>query len=290
MGVVYVKKWTCSILSFVLLTVSTFFPNKQLDIKGDIIQNAISFFLGINVQETSKQIYIDLVPDEIPQDMQIQIDNINASILKEDFKIKKANSVLIYHTHSDEAFLKGEQDYVETSVGRTKNQDYSIIKVGDTFKTNLQNLGFNVIHDKTDNVRNGFYNAYDTSYQTIKQYIGKVDIYVDMHRDAYSGKEPNFVSNNGQEYAYIAFVVANGENYKVKPNWQENYKLAKILTDKLNELCPGICKGIIFKDKRFNQHVSDSCLLIEMGNEKNTLMQVEASASLVSLAFSQVFN
>ena len=92
------------------------------------------------------------------------------------------------------------------------------------------------------------------------------------------------------ERVNLQLVVANGENYKVKPNWQENYKLAKILTDKLNELCPGICKGIIFKDKRFNQHVSDSCLLIEMGNEKNTLMQVEASASLVSLAFSQVFN
>ncbi|MBE7091901.1 MAG: hypothetical protein E7365_01825 [Clostridiales bacterium] len=284
------KKWTCSILSFILLTISALSPTSESSFKDDIISKAVSFFLGIDSRKASKEIYIDLVPEEIPQNMQIEIDNINVSILKEDFKVKKINTVLIYHTHTDEAFLKGDQDYVETSVGRTKDQDYSIVKVGDKLKTDLQNFGFNVVHDKTDNVENGFYNAYDTSYNTIKNYFGKVDIYVDMHRDAYGGKEPNFIENNGKEYAYIAFVVANGENYTYKPNWQENYKIAKLLTDKLNELCPGVAKKIIFKDKRFNQHVSDACLLIEMGNEKNNLQQVQASAELVAQAFSQVFN
>lgn len=284
------KKWTCSILSFVLLTLSAFSPAGSSDFKGDILSYAVSFFLGIKAEEESKEIYIDLAPKNISQSMQIEIDNINAQILREEFKVQKANTVLLYHTHTDESFLKGDQDYVETSVGRTKDQNYSIVKVGDTFKTSMQNFGFTVIHDTTDNVRNGFYNAYDTSYETIKQYIGKVDIYVDMHRDAYSGKEPNFVESGEKEYAYIAFVVANGENYTYKPNWQENYKLAKLLTDKLNELCPGVAKDIIFKDKRFNQHVSDACLLIEMGNEKNTLGQVQASAELVAEAFSQVLN
>lgn len=283
------KKWTCSILSFVLLTLSAFSPT-EFSFKSDVLYSAFSFFLGIEAEKTSKEIYIDLAPESISQSMQIEIDNINAQLLREDFKVQKANTILLYHTHTDEAFLKGDQDYVETSLGRTKDQNYSIVKVGDIFKTSLQNFGFTVIHDKTDNVRNGFYNAYDTSYETIKQYIGKVDVYVDMHRDAYSGKEPNFITNEGKEYAYIAFVVANGENYTYKPNWQENYKIAKLLNDKLNELCPGISKGIIFKDKRFNQHVSDSCLLIEMGNEKNTLGQVEASAELVAQAFSQALS
>ncbi len=283
------KNWTCSILSVVLLVVSAVSP-AELNIKNDILSSAVSFFLGISAQETKKEIYIDLAPDVVDEKMQIEIDNINASLSREDLKIKKESTVLLYHTHTDEAFLKGNQDYVETSTGRTKNQDYSIVKVGDTFKNALQNYGFTVIHDKTDNVRNGFYNAYDTSYETIQQYIGKADIYVDMHRDAYSGKEPNFVTFNGKEYAYIAFVVANGENYTYKPNWQENYKLAKLLSDRLNELCPGISKGIIFKDKRFNQHVSDACLLLEMGNEQNSLAQVQASAELIAQAFNQVLN
>lgn len=282
------KKWTCSILSFVLLAVSALFP--KLENGNDILQGAISFFLGVKSQNTSKEIYIDLEPQVLSDDMLLEINNINAMISKEEIKLQKAKSILIYHTHTDEAFLKGEQDYVETSTGRTKNQDYSIVKVGDTFKNSLINAGFTVVHDKTDNVKNGFYNAYDTSYQTIKQYIGKTDIYVDMHRDAYSGKEPNFITQNDKEYAYIAFVVANGENYIEKPNWQENYKLAKILSDKIDELCPGISKGIIFKDKRFNQHVSNSCILVEMGNERNTIEQVDLSAQILAKAFSEVLN
>ena len=57
----------------------------------------------------------------------------------------------------------------------------------------------------------------------------------------------------------------------------------------MNELCPGIAKGIIFKDKtRFNQHVSGSCLLIEMGNEQNTLEQVKASAEIVAAAMNDI--
>ena len=282
------KKWTCSIISFVLLTVSALFP--KIESGNNILQGAISFFLGIESQSTIKEIYIDLQPLVLSDDMLLEIDNINAQISQEEIKLQKTQSVLIYHTHTDEAFLKGEQDYVETSTGRTKNQDYSIVKVGDTFKNSLINSGFSVIHDKSDNVKNGFYNAYETSYQTIKQYIGKTDIYVDMHRDAYNGKEPNFIAYNDIECAYIAFVVAKGENYNEKPNWQENYKLAKILSDKLNEICPGISKGIIFKDKRFNQHVSNSCLLVEMGNEKNTIEQVNASAQILAKAFSMVLN
>lgn len=281
------KKWTCSILSLVLIITSTFFPK----INGnDIITDILSFFLGINSQSVNKEIYIDLEPQVLSDSMLVEINKINAMIVKEEINLEKVNSILIYHTHTDEAFLKGKNDYVETSTGRTKNQDYSIVKVGDTFKNSLINSGFSVIHDKTDNVKNDFYSAYETSYNTIKQYIGKTDIYVDMHRDAYSGKEPNILVDNETEYAYIAFVVANGENYKVKPNWQENYKLAKLISDKLNELCPGISKGIIFKEKRFNQHVSNSCILVEMGNEKNTLTQVEASAQILAKAFSLVLN
>ena len=282
------KKWTCSILSLVLLSISALFPNAPTG--ENILKGAIAFFLGVENQSTSKEVYIDLEPTVLSDEKLIEINSINAMISKEEIKLQKANTILIYHTHTDEAFFKGEKDYVETSTGRTKNQDYSIVKVGDVFKTNLQQSGFTVVHDKTDNVKNGFYNAYETSYQTIKQYIGKTDIYVDMHRDAYNGKEPNFIEQNQREYAYIAFVVANGENYKDLPNWQENYKLAKILSDKIEELCPGISKGIIFKDKRFNQHVSTSCVLVEMGNEKNTIEQVNASAEILAKAFALVLN
>ena len=280
------KNWTCCVLSFVLLFTSSFSGN-------DVVKNVTAYFFEMffGIREArEREIVIDLSVQELPEDMQIEIENIKAEILTEG-KTEKTEKpdVLIYHTHTDEAYLKGAQDYVETSTGRTKNDKYSVVAVGDRLKNCLEGFGFNVIHDKTDNVSKGFNRAYQTSYETIEKYIGKTEVFIDLHRDAYYGQNPNTVIHNNREYARICFVVAKGENYTYKPNWQENYKLAQKLTDKLNEICPGISRDIIFKDTRFNQHVSNACLLIEMGNEQNTLEQVKASAEIVAEAFNRIF-
>ena len=278
------KKWTCCILSFMLMTTSVI--GDYLNLEG-ATSFFLSFFMGI--EQDAKEVFIDFEKNS-DDEMQIEIENIKRQISFETSeKTEKRPTVLIYHTHTDEAYLKGEYDYVETSVGRTKNQNYSVVAVGDKLKTELENFGFTVIHDKTDNVAKGFNNAYETSYETIKPYIGKVDIYIDLHRDAYYGQKTNYVTNNDKKAAQICFVVAKGENYTYKPKWQENLKLAQKLTDKLNEICPNLCKDVVFKNSRFNQHVSDSCLLIEMGNEQNTLSEVTESATIVAEAFNLLF-
>lgn len=278
------KNWTCCIISFVLLFTSSF-PNIR-----EVTSYFLTFFMGIEDSTAEKELYIDLNENNISDEMQIEIENIKKQIILEKNNKEERPTVVIYHTHTDEAFFKGDEDYIETSVGRTKNQDYSVVAVGDKLKTELEKYGFVVIHDKTDNVSPGFNKAYQTSYETIKQYIGKAEVFIDLHRDAYSGREPNSVTMNDKEAAKLCFVVAKGQNYTYKPNWQENYKLAQKLTDNINEICPGICKDVIFKDTRFNQHVSNMCLLIEFGNEKNTLNEVKESAVIVAEAFNMVFS
>ncbi len=280
------RNWTCCALTFILLFTSSFSESTAVK---NITAYFFEAFFGIQ-KETEKEIVIDLSIQELPEDMQIEIQNLKAEILAETKNEEAPRpDILIYHTHTDEAYLKGDQEYVETSSGRTKNDKYSVVAVGDSLKNALEEYAFTVIHDKTDNVSKGFNRAYQTSYETIEKYIGKTEVFIDLHRDAYYGQSPNTVVHNDKEYARICFVVAKGENYTYKPNWQENYKLAQKLTDKLNEICPGICRDIIFKDTRFNQHVSNSCLLIEMGNEQNTLEQVKASAEIVAQAFNGIF-
>ncbi len=276
-------------LSALLIGMSAFSVNVE-ELARSTVSYLFSFFMGISAEEASvKEIYIDLT-DEVTDEMRLEIEKIDASIKRgEVLEIKEKKKVLIYHTHTDEAFYKGEKDYVETSTGRTKNTSYSIVRVGELFSQRLTEYGFSVIHDKSDNVRNGFYKAYDTAYEMLKGYVDNTDIFVDMHRDAYSGKEPNYITVGDKQYAYVSLVVANGENYKDKPKWQENYKIAKLMMDEINSICPGLVRKIIFKDKRFNQHLSDSCILLEMGNEKNTLEQVLASADIVAQGFNNVF-
>ena len=304
------KKWTCCLLSAVLLICFSFYPqggktvtlsSSALDVSRNestsffekALEKCIFFFMGIkNEEKDNTRVVIDLTGET--ESFTVEVERIKAEISTEKSEAvpksaKHASKVLIYHTHTDEAYLKGDKDYVETSAGRTKNPEYSVISVGETLKTSLEKDGFTVVHDSTDNVRNGFNKAYQTSYETIKGYIGDADVFIDLHRDAYSGRKPNFVTQGSTEYAHVCFVVARGQNYTEKPRWQENYKLAQKINDRMNELCPGIAKGIIFKDKtRFNQHVSGSCLLIEMGNEQNTLEQVKASAEIVAAAMNDI--
>ncbi len=202
----------------------------------------------------------------------------------------KKLTVLIYHTHNDEAYYKGNKNYVESDTGRTFDEKYNVLAVGEALKKELEKYNFNVIHDKNDNVSDGFNYAYDTSLNNIKKYINTVDIFIDLHRDAYastSGK--NYVSNAaGKEFAFIKFVVANGKQYKEKPYYNENNFLAENLSTELNKLLPGISKGIIKKEARLNQHISKSCLLIEIGNEKNDIEQVVNSTEILASAIYKI--
>ena len=200
---------------------------------------------------------------------------ITKGICKLDYKCKNNNA--------------RNKDYKETSVGRTLDTNYNVVSVGEHLKQALIDKGFTVIHDTTDNVSENFSNAYQKSYNTIKQYIGKVDIYVDLHRDAYYGQDRD-VSFNGETFSHVCFVVANGQNYTQKPNWQENYALALSLTQKINELVPNLANDIILKNARYNQHVSTSSLLIEMGHEENDIEIVKKSANIVAQAFAEFYS
>lgn len=198
-------------------------------------------------------------------------------------------SILIYHTHNDESYYKGNKNYIETDIGRSFDEKYNVIAVGEALKNKLERYGFIVEHDKSDNVSDGFDYAYDTSLKNIKKRGKNYDIYIDLHRDAYAQTSKNYIKNAlNQEYAFVRFVVANGKKYKENPNYKTNYKFAEELNNKMNLILPGIAKDIFVKDARLNQHLSGKCLLIEIGNEKNDLGQVINSTDIIAKALSEI--
>lgn len=203
--------------------------------------------------------------------------------------INEPVSILIYHTHNDEAYYKGNKNYEETDLGRTLNEKYNVIAVGEALKNHLENYGFNVYHDKSDNVSDGFDYAYDTSLKNIKKLGKKYDIYIDLHRDAYAEQAgKNYAKKLNKEYAFIRFVVANGTKYKEKPNYKENYLFAEKLNNEINLIFPDLAKEIFIKSARLNQHLSDKCILIEIGNEKNDLQQAKNSTEIIAQAIYKI--
>ena len=87
-------------------------------------------------------------------------------------------------------------------------------------------------------------------------------------------------------------VIGTGEGimggFSEKPNWKENAKLAIKLTNKLNELYPGLARDVYYKTGRYNQHVSTNAILIEVGSTLTTLEEAERACIYLAEAISQI--
>jgi stage II sporulation protein P len=220
----------------------------------------------------------------------------------EDYPIVNTGNaaVLIYHTHTREAYTpEFEGQYVACGDFRTDDQQYSVCAVGEKLANLLSSqYGFSVMHDTTMNETTPFTQSYDKSLTTMESDIAQnpnLGIFIDVHRNSIDDREfakNDIVSSNGKEYAKVMFVVGRGDGLTgaEAPDWQSNYALAKAITDEINKIMPGMAKEPMVKAKRYNQHLSNKSMLIEMGYDANTITQAENSADIVAQAMAAVLS
>ena len=201
--------------------------------------------------------------------------------------------VLIYHTHTHEAYKKQADDaYVETAAWRTKDNLHNVVFVGERLAEELTARGFAVIHDVTDHELESLGTAYTRSLETMKSHMHDADIFIDLHRDAYAENgsgNPRSVTIDGKETARLMFLVGNGVGFTEKPYYAENFELATILTARINARAAGLCRPVMVKDGRYNQHVSPRSLLIEVGHNENTLEEALGAMPYLADALADVF-
>lgn len=196
--------------------------------------------------------------------------------------------VLIYHTHTYEAYAQsGDKPYQETEKWRTADAAHNVVRVGEELAGLLRGLGFEVVHDVTAFEPPNLSSAYARSLEMLtrrKQTGERFDLYIDLHRDAYIASlgGPNTVNTGGGEVAKLMLLIGKGEGqtaqgFAERPDWQGNLTLAQRITDSLNAQKSGLCREVCLKSGRFNQHVAPGCLLIEAGNNHNTLDQALAA-------------
>ncbi|WP_138296311.1 MULTISPECIES: stage II sporulation protein P [unclassified Clostridium] len=208
--------------------------------------------------------------------------------------------MLVYHTHTTEAYTKTEANTYADGDGeyRTTDNNYNVVRVGEQIINGIvARTGLNIIHDTTNHEPPKHGTAYVRSLQTMENQKAahpSLEMFLDVHRDAYITGE-RAAEYNGQPIAQIQFVVGTGEGqtgagFSVKPDWEKNYALAQQITDELNRIAPGVAKPIRKSTSRYNQHVSNKALLVEVGHNKNTLEETLAAADLLSEAMSNVLN
>lgn len=200
--------------------------------------------------------------------------------------------VLIYHTHTYEAYTATEaMPYTATEKWRTANEARNMVAVGAYLTELLENAGVEVVHDTTAFEPPQLSTAYERSLDMLKKRQAngeQYDLYIDLHRDAYSKNNgPNTVEKDGEQLARLLMLIGKGTGqtgagYAEKPDWESNRSIAQALSNRLNLQCDGLCRGVSLKSGRYNQHVADCCVLIEVGNNQNTLE--EALAAMPALA------
>lgn len=208
--------------------------------------------------------------------------------------------VLIYHTHTWEAYEMEEgAQYQPTETWRTKDERYNMVRVGEALDEELTKRGFDVVHDRTAFEPPNLSQAYTRSLAMLRERLDageRYDYVLDLHRDAYSGPWNGANSVEGEDGKRIAYVMllvgkgtgATGSGFDERPDWPRNLELAEQITQALGELKPGISREVKIKSGRFNQHVSTGALLIEVGNNRNTLSEALAACPVIAEAIARV--
>ncbi len=194
-----------------------------------------------------------------------------APVIKQDLR------VLIYHTHTHEAYQQDDRDpYAETEPWRTMDAAHSIVRVGDELAQLLMGFGVKVVHDTTDHEPPKLGTAYERSLVTLEKYKDeKFDLMIDLHRDAYDEAiiASRAASVGGSEAAQLMALIGNGEGFNEKPDTRSNLVFARSLTERVNALAPGLMRPVLVKTGRYNQHVSTPAILVEVGHNRNTLRE-----------------
>ena len=221
--------------------------------------------------------------------------NLSASLQKELASVEAAKlrfsgdgpKILIYHTHTTEAYSSEPGDtYLDW---RTDDAQKNIIAVGEALAGYLEEYGIEVLHDQTNHENPKLSTAYTRSLITMQSYQERypsIELYLDIHRDA--GDTASVAVVDGKKAAPILFVVGTGARADdgVRPNYRENFAIAKQLFVQLNAMDTQLIQPIEVKTGRYNQHVGRS-LLVNIGNNRNTLTEARNATQCLAKAISE---
>ena len=205
---------------------------------------------------------------------------------------KSKPRVLIYHSHTSEAYAVSDKDTSKTN--SSSDQTRNVCAVGDVLASDLEkNYGISVIHDKTVNDKPDYTKAYKNSSITLDKYLKtyeKFDLIIDLHRDSVENKNTVTSKINGENVAQFGFVVTDKN-----PKYAKQKKLIDSMIGISNKLYPGLLRvkpiityhwGIGF----YSQNKSNNAMLIEVGTYTNNIVEVKNTAKYLSRIIAEQLN
>ncbi|WP_085834269.1 stage II sporulation protein P [Clostridium merdae] len=204
--------------------------------------------------------------------------------------------VLIYHTHTTEAYLLQEASSVPAgSESRSTDGSRSVVMVGNAIAAQLRAVGIGVVHDTTIHDSPAYNGSYNRSAQTIaknlKQYPS-IQVTLDIHRDSMTAAngtryKPTAVIN-GKKAAQIMILSGCDDDGTLGfPDWEYNLRLGVRTQKQLSDLFPGLARPLNFCARKYNLNMTKGSLLVEVGTEVNTLDEAVYSGELFGEALAK---
>lgn len=215
-----------------------------------------------------------------------------AQVLSEtpDLSIKKDGTpqVLLYHTHTGEAYLEEESDtFYSDMPTRTNDADCNVVAVGEAVAAKLEVAGIGVIHDTTihDTNYNGSYSrSAETIWKNLDQYP-TIQVTIDIHRDAMTAEDGTrykpTVEINGKKAAQVMIISGCDDDGTLGfPDWEYNLRLATRLQQACADINGNFARPLLFKPCIYNENLTHNSLLVEFGTEVNTVEEAVYAGAL----------
>ena len=252
---------------------------KQVEVKMEEYSNMESFvkhfFTVDSTTETDETLF--------------QIDKLNTIDCTIDTQVQ-GPQILIYHTHSQEAFVDSDQE---------KEED-TIVGAGEILAEYLKNYGFQVYHHKGKyDVESRDY-AYSKALPEIEKILAEnpqIQVVIDLHRDAVAEGTRLVTQIQGKQVAKVMFfnglsrIRQKGEiSYLVNPYLEENLAFSFQMKLACDEYYPGFARNNYLRAYRYNMHLCPKTLLVELGAQTNTKEEIHNALAPLAHVLSMVLS
>lgn len=214
------------------------------------------------------------------------------TLLEKDMRIRgsaDAPQILIYHTHSKEAFA-------DSVPGDETN---GILGAGEYLAKLLrEKYGYNVIHNSGCYDEDRDY-AYSNSLPEIERILEEnpsIEAVIDLHRDEMPRDRRLVLDLQGRPTAQFMFFNGLCRTKKgpieqlENPYLADNLSLSFQMQAACNEYYPGIARRIYLKAYRYNMHLCPKSLLIELGAQNNTEEEIHNACDVLAHVLDLVFS
>lgn len=180
--------------------------------------------------------------------------------------------ILIYHTHSEETFadsVPGDENTGIVGVG------------GHLSQILVQDYGYQVIHCKNSFDEGAGVDAYANALPVISGILEEhpsIQVVIDLHRDQMPEHTKLVMDVDGRPTARFMFFngisrtrKTGNIDYLKNENLEENLSFSFQMQKKAMEYYPGLTRKIYLKSYRYNMHLKERYLLIELGAQNNTV-------------------